>query len=360
MWDFSWLERRWPGAGYEDWDRALDELKHRGYDAVRIDAYPHLVAAGADREWEILPPWNQQDWGSPAKVKVQVLPGLAKFIRKCKERSILVGLSTWFQRDSTEQRLKVRSPEQHAAIWAETLDQLDHAGVLDNVFYVDFCNEWPLDCWAPFYERPASEGGDWRTPRSLSWMRKAAGILREKYPSMPYTFSFTTNLGREDVRDVDVSFLDFLEPHRWMAQASDFYQQVGYDYERFEPKGYENLVENAERIYLSNPQHWKDCLGAAVDAVAEWSIATGKPLITTEGWSVVDYKDWPGLKWDWVKELSEWGTRKVCSTGRWAAICTSNFCGPQFVGMWRDVDWHRRLTDAIHEASLPKGLWNPA
>lgn len=20
MWDFSWLERRWPGAGYEDWD----------------------------------------------------------------------------------------------------------------------------------------------------------------------------------------------------------------------------------------------------------------------------------------------------------------------------------------------------
>jgi len=51
MWDFSWLERRWPGAGYEDWDVALDELKARGYDAVRIDAYPHLVAAEARREW---------------------------------------------------------------------------------------------------------------------------------------------------------------------------------------------------------------------------------------------------------------------------------------------------------------------
>ncbi|MGC2621326.1 MAG: cellulase-like family protein, partial [Acidobacteriaceae bacterium] len=24
MWEFSWIERRWPGAGYEDWDRALD------------------------------------------------------------------------------------------------------------------------------------------------------------------------------------------------------------------------------------------------------------------------------------------------------------------------------------------------
>jgi hypothetical protein len=33
MWDFSWLERRWPGAGYEDYDLALGELKERGYNA---------------------------------------------------------------------------------------------------------------------------------------------------------------------------------------------------------------------------------------------------------------------------------------------------------------------------------------
>jgi sugar-binding cellulase-like protein len=49
MWDFSWAERRWPGAGYEDWDQALGELKERGYDAVRIDAYPHLVSAEPTR-----------------------------------------------------------------------------------------------------------------------------------------------------------------------------------------------------------------------------------------------------------------------------------------------------------------------
>jgi hypothetical protein len=44
MWEFSWIERRWPGAGFEDWDRALDELSERGYDAVRIDPFPHLLA----------------------------------------------------------------------------------------------------------------------------------------------------------------------------------------------------------------------------------------------------------------------------------------------------------------------------
>lgn len=31
MWDFSWIERRWPGAGYEDWDQVLTELTERGY-----------------------------------------------------------------------------------------------------------------------------------------------------------------------------------------------------------------------------------------------------------------------------------------------------------------------------------------
>ena len=64
MWDFSWLERRWPGAGYEDWDQALDELKLRGYEAVRIDAYPHLLALDPKRRWEIRPEWSTQDWGS--------------------------------------------------------------------------------------------------------------------------------------------------------------------------------------------------------------------------------------------------------------------------------------------------------
>ena len=53
MWDFSWLERRWPGAGYEDWDKILDELAERGYHADRIDAYPHLVAENPMKEWTL-------------------------------------------------------------------------------------------------------------------------------------------------------------------------------------------------------------------------------------------------------------------------------------------------------------------
>lgn len=70
MWDFSWIERRWPGAGYEDWDRALEELTDRGYDAVRIDAYPHLVAEDIGKEWTLQPVWTLQAWGAPAVTRI--------------------------------------------------------------------------------------------------------------------------------------------------------------------------------------------------------------------------------------------------------------------------------------------------
>ena len=62
MWEFSWIERRWDGAGYEDWDRALDELQERGYNAVRIDPFPHLLATDAHKTWTLLPEWNTQLW----------------------------------------------------------------------------------------------------------------------------------------------------------------------------------------------------------------------------------------------------------------------------------------------------------
>lgn len=41
--DFSWLGRRWPGAGYESPERALDELVERGYDAVKTNSVRHAI-----------------------------------------------------------------------------------------------------------------------------------------------------------------------------------------------------------------------------------------------------------------------------------------------------------------------------
>jgi len=346
MWDFSWLERRWPGAGYEDWDLALDELKARGYDAVRIDAYPHLVHFNPTRTWELLPQWNTQDWGAPARCRVQVQPALNQFIAKCKQRQISVGLSTWFRQDIDDHRLKITSPELLGQAWKSTLDSIDPS-LRDNILYVDLCNEFPLTVFAAFLPEKLRRA----SPEGVRWMRTPIDLLRAAHPQYDYTFSITNQY--DTWRDEDVSMHDFLEPHLWMTHFSDFYTKLGYNYERFDPKGYDNLALHGERLYRENKAHWHDRLKHGIDFLAEWSKTVNKPLITTECWAVVDYKDFPLLNWDWILELCDLGTRHAAAHGRWIAISTSNFCGPQFRGMWRETAWHQQMTKIIHSARLP-------
>ncbi|MBQ7604030.1 MAG: hypothetical protein IJU75_03670 [Clostridia bacterium] len=56
------------------------------------------------------------------------------------------------------------------------------------------------------------------------------------------------------------------------------------------------------------------------------------------------------LDWDWIFDLNRLGIKTALGTGRWAALATSNFCGPQFRGMWDNVAWHREMTDLIKNA----------
>ena len=43
-----------------------------------------------------------------------------------------------------------RSAQEHGAIWKKTLDTIAADGLLKQILYVDLCNEFPLDIWAPF------------------------------------------------------------------------------------------------------------------------------------------------------------------------------------------------------------------
>ena len=347
MWDFSWLERRWAGAGYEDWDEALDGLKQRGYDAVRIDAFPHLIAADPAKEWELIPCWDQQIWGSPAVNRVRVQPNLNQFIAKCTQRGILVALSTWWRQDSSNVRMNIKTPHDLANVWLKAIESIPSGSMRDNLLYVDFSNEFCIPPWTPWIPKGTRRD----SPQGVRWMRDSIKKVKQSYPTLPCTFSFTDEY--RTWRNQDVSMLDFMELHFWMTTFSDFNQQVGYAFQEFSPVGYNNLQKRGEALYRSDPGKWQASLTNGIDMLAEWSRASGKPLMTTECWSVVDYKDWPLLRWDWIKELCEIGVRHAASTGRWKAMATSNFCGPQFVGMWRDVDWHLRITDIIHQGKLP-------
>jgi hypothetical protein len=347
MWDFSWLERRWPGAGYEDWGRALDELRERGYDAVRIDAYPLFNYLGSEKSWRLKPQWNVLEWGAPCEMDVTVWPALPEFLRACRSRGIAVGLSTWFRQDVANSRMQVTSPELHAEIWLATLRKLKAEGLTEDLLYVDLCNEWPLRHWAPFFNNSVENTGDWRTPVSLSWMAKAAALVRAEFPGLPLTVSTLTSDGIFPDATTDVSYLDFLEPHIWMAQQRGYYDQVGYRYPQFESSGLELVARDGERIYRERPAYWQAGLTEAIDRMAAFSASSGKPLVTTECWGLVDFRDWPGMRWGWIEELCALGVRHALSKGRWRAVATSNFCGPQFPGHWRNTAWHQELTREI-------------
>ena len=359
MWDFSWLERRWPGAGFEDWDQTLDEFVERGYNAVHIDAYPHLVGVNPTGKWVLDEVWNTQLWGSPDRIEVQVQPALNEFIRKCQERDVKVGLSTWIRQDTTHQEMTIRTPDDFADRWITTLKTIEAEGLLDNILYVDLCNEWPGDQWAPFFheQHPDVIWGQWDAPASLDWMQRAIAKVREAYPDMPLLFSFDSQ-ELDKYKTFGTSYLDLYEPHIWMAgqNGGEFNAAVGYNFEKFSPQGYKNLMKNAEPLYRSKPAYWQGLLTSQIKRMAAVSRDKGKPLITTECWAVIDYKDWPMLNWNWVMELCEIGVRESAATGQWVAIATSNFCGPQFVGMWRDVAWHRRMTSIIRNSKIDDSL----
>jgi hypothetical protein len=357
MWDFSWLERRWPGAGYEDWDLALDELAERGYDAVRIDAFPHLVSADPDRQWDILPTWNQTSWGAQSLTRVRIIPALLEFIGKCRDRGIMVGLSTWYRQDPDDIRLRIKTPADQAKIWIDTLGHIDRAGLLDAILYVDFCNEFPIPFWTPYlYGGIEGEELPRKSERLTTWMRDSIALAREHYPDEDYTFSFCTQY--RDWAEQDVGMLDLLEPHVWMSHpsTSDWNKVVGYDFQKFSPEGFDNIVARGEKTYRDNKVRYDKALTDEIANMAAWSRASGKRLITTECWSVVDYKDWPLLDWGWIKDLCELGVTEAAKTGRWVGIATSNFCGPQFVGMWRDKNWHQRLTKLIKSSAVDDEL----
>jgi len=357
MWDFSWLERRWSGGGYEDWDRALDQLADRGYDAVRIDAYPHLIAAGAQRAWQLVPVWTEHDWGSPLPTHVQVQPHLNDFVAKCRERDIAVGLSTWFRADSEETRRRIDSATAMANAWIETLQSIEAAGLLETILYVDLCNEFPLRMWAPFLY-PDSAGARTLSRSSSSvqaFMRESIEAVRSAYPTLPLCYSFADDF-RTGARAEAVDYMDLLELHLWVThpEATNFYATIGYQVESsgFDPGSYGVLADHARETFAADPERWLGGLRELIETAARWSVRSGKPLITTEGWGPINYKDGPGLDWHWVLDTCEAGVRAAVATERWAAVCTSNFCGPQFAGMWRELDWHRRLTAEIRSSRL--------
>ncbi len=371
MWEFSWLLRRSGGeAEYVDIDGILDGLVERGYDCVRIDAFPHLIADG-DGPYEVAPQPDHFMWGPHgAAVRVENPAGkLIAFLRGCRERGITVGLSSWFNDDADHRRMRIGSPEDLAAVWAATLARLDDAGVLDVVEYVDLCNEFPLDDWLPavhddiFGRKPgdehsipgqAVEGGWLWTPAQRDRVQEyfdAIAPLRARWPRLRYTFSFAPV--SESIFELDPSVLDLVETHIWLSSnVAEFAASTNFSLDEHGfPGAWQKQVDSLDEVYWPDPDRWHRALR---EEMVRWTRfgAEGarRSLWTTEGWSHILLDDFVSpagrSAWSYVRSVAEYAVPTAVELG-WEGVCTSNFSQPHFPGLWADVAWHRRMTDII-------------
>jgi len=376
MWDSSWIRRRYVGGGFEDWDRTLDAFQERGYDAVRIDVFPQLIAAGPDGtvvdEFVSSPGARNNTygfgvWGNAFTVRIDPRRSLVEFLGKLRERGMWAGLSTWFKPTDEGRNTQIFGVDGFVRVWDETLRFLADHDRLDRVVYVDLCNEYPRyhdNTW--FHDQLAARRRpDWTgeafNPEQAAFywafITDALTQLRSRWPGLDLFVSQTITDWAFD-RDRDYAAFDALDVHAWMVNNPSFTGGTGY-WENMHQHGepgntdehYEQSFAAMMRRWDTRKDEWIAWLDGRLADVAPVARAHDLAWGNTEGWAAIKWADHPSLDWNWVKECGEIGARLGVKYG-FAFNCTSNYTHPHHQGMWNDVGYHRDMTSIIRSGRI--------
>ena len=348
MWDISWLELHGKGEAFENWELRVKELRERGYDVVRIDPYIHLLSL-PDEQFYLEPVWADYGWGATKPCYVShIFEQLVEFMKICQQEGILVAFSAWYRHCEKDNYVShITDGTVWGSIWVSLMDRLKEEQLLESIYYVDFCNEYPL--WAEFLPEDKRHFRRRRDcPEIMEWTRRCTETFKESYPDIPTTFSLCSEFCR--MQKEDFSDYDFFEPHIWIDSDGDGRFEDGLKrYMQDTVVSQEELFLIKKEFYEDGKEYWDEVLHQQIHFFGNLSRKWNKPLITTECWAIVFYLDSP-VGWDWIKGICEKGVSFAIEEMCYAAIATSNFCSPQFKGMWEDLKWHQKMTEQIHKA----------
>ncbi len=371
MWDYSWILRHHRYGEFHDWDRALNGLAERGYNAIRIDVMPQFVAADSSgtvqKEFRsVKTSWKPSLWGNDYTMSFRPREALLEFLPRCREHGIRVGISTWFHGHGTEREHIFTEENGLERAWLETLSFLREHGLLENVIYVDVLNEYPN--WHGYTwlkeqlkKRANSDRSGEDQPGALQpnvgentyndrqqafynrYINQLLGTLKREHPDMDFFTSLDayTNLDR-----VNLSRFDALDYHLWFAHPKDI---PGLDKIKTREPDTDFHQANAEVLDYWNENRdalvqWMEKKISSVSRTAEQHKI---PCGITEGWGPIFWFDHPELSWSWTKTAGEIGVDLATKHDQYKFICTSNFTHPQFQGMWNDKPWHQKMTSRI-------------
>jgi hypothetical protein len=248
--------------------------------------------------------------------------------------------------------------------------------MLEQILYVDLLNEYPL--WHGFEwltakldalsgkqdttgmdpDRHLQEVGTGQSQKKKynpaqekfyrEFMKETIKQLKGKWPRLDFFASLSHS---SDVPWQEMDFSEFaaLDSHIWFVHHEEFGRSTGY-YSRMHSSsndtGFEE-VHKAIRAYWS--AHRKELISWMESEIRQRSEISRKYNMAcgnTEGWGTITWYEHPSLDWEFIKDSAEICTDLSLKYG-FRFICTSNFTHPYFPSLWKDVAWHRKITDKI-------------
>jgi hypothetical protein len=350
MWDFSWILRHHRYGEFENWDRVLEGLADRGYNAIRIDAMPQLLASDSDgkiiEEYRCVKDgWTPSLWGNDYTTTIRPREALLEFLPKCKKYGISVGLATWFMEHGTGRKEIFSEEGGLLRAWKETLTFLDQHELLKNVIYVDLLNEYPFWHGYDWLKEGLNERSDIKLQKLFynEFITSLIKTLRSDYPQLDFFASLDSGM---PLSDIDISQFSAIDYHIWFAHHGTI--------PGLEQISARDQTLDLVSIYNNLLAHWKDnkeSLIAWMDdrltTISGMASLHQIPCGNTEGWGPIFWYDHPELDWKWVKEAAEVSIELALKHDNYKFLCTSNFTHPQFRGMWDDISWHQKMTRMI-------------
>lgn len=360
-WDYSWLTRRdGRQCEYRNLDRVFQELALRGYNALRLDPCPHLIAPAANgivvERFDLLPEGRELRRGLGRSVQVQPRRVLLDLLRCARQYDIKLWLSSWFVADTQARRSFVRRPRDFIHVWAETLGFIEREGFADQVMALDFCHQFPL--------LPAAAGAHRRIfgghranplPQILSWsgaveqrieeyLLEVPRALRTLFPDYLYGVSAGPAL-EQALRQLDTSELDFVDSHVWLTDDPRFRVATG----DILPVSVPPLVENVRArvgalLYRQSRDHWDQRLQARLARQVDF--ARVRRVLPVLGEGYIKAGNEQALDWGWVRAVSEQVINDAVDQGI-TVVNTGIYSRPHSQGFWQDLDWHQRVTARI-------------
>jgi hypothetical protein len=371
MWDFSWLYMHYPGGAFEDFDRVTDELLERGFNTVRIDAFPLIIGKIQNVDDEVTIPGDPlRNWGPSDKDrKHAIIKELISFMEITKAKNIQVILSSWGQECTEFPNIKEDFEDKRSfwRAWEKTLDLLADKDLLSHVAYVDFDQEFPY--FSPFNkelnrlgkvkrqrlsdaEAMEAAGNSFSGFSKLRWnngqmhfvrdlMSSTLSHFQREYPGLRFTFSLTSFW--KEVRALNIKEFDVLELHFWLTRSARFNNRSGFSRIKKDrgERDYKDYMRRLnESMVAMRPMFLKE-MHNDLKFAKEWSDEIAAPLVTTEAWGPWWHMDHEDLDWQWLYDWCEDGMKLSSEYGLWGTT-PWNYSHPYWDN-WSNKEWYNKV-----------------